>query len=332
MRQNRTILSGGDTMSRCGILRVYFDTFSSKSGHETTFTNDYVQSCSIDFRRCSFTGKEKDSETGFGYFGARYMDHELMTMWLSVDPMSDKYPSISPYAYCAWNPVKLVDPDGKEVSTHTDEFGKVIAVYDDGDNGVYMHKGDAQAHLKKHYSADNTSAGGQYMGESLHSLSFADQNLYNATGKVKAQQGMVIDYGSIELTIMAEMIMNQEPSLLQYAGSGGDWDIKAHISHGSKLYGKYASPRDAGNFVAGMVAASHGSVMEAVTQFGYGAYNLSGNDKLKTAALAVFTGLELGVNPLGGVLQVNRVMNGEDKLSQRCIDLGKSYQRNKIKK
>ena len=58
------------------------------------------------------TGKEKDEETGYGYFGARYMDHELMTMWLSVDPMADKYPSISPYAYCAWNPVKLVDPDG----------------------------------------------------------------------------------------------------------------------------------------------------------------------------------------------------------------------------
>ena len=60
------------------------------------------------------TGKERDEETGYGYFGARYMDHELMTMWLSVDPMCDKYPSISPYAYCAWNPVKLVDPDGRE--------------------------------------------------------------------------------------------------------------------------------------------------------------------------------------------------------------------------
>ena len=59
-----------------------------------------------------FTGKEKDVETGYGYFGARYMDHELMTMWLSVDPMADKYPNISPYAYCVWNPVKLVDPNG----------------------------------------------------------------------------------------------------------------------------------------------------------------------------------------------------------------------------
>ena len=64
---------------------------------------------------CSFTGKERDSETGYSYFGARYMDHELMTMWLSVDPLADKYPNISPYAYCAWNPVKLVDPDGKEI-------------------------------------------------------------------------------------------------------------------------------------------------------------------------------------------------------------------------
>ena len=64
--------------------------------------------------RFTFTSKERDEETGYGYFGARYMDHELTTMWLSIDPMSDKYPSISPYAYCAWNPVKLVDPDGEE--------------------------------------------------------------------------------------------------------------------------------------------------------------------------------------------------------------------------
>ena len=88
----------------------------------------------------TFTGKERDeekegsrgpfaSERGneprsgipngstylYTYFGARYMDHELMTMWLSVDPMADKYPGISPYAYCAWNSVKLVDPEGMDI-------------------------------------------------------------------------------------------------------------------------------------------------------------------------------------------------------------------------
>ena len=63
----------------------------------------------------SFTGKERDSETGFSYFGARYYDSDLMTGWLSVDPLADKYPGVSPYAYCAWNPIKLVDPDGRKI-------------------------------------------------------------------------------------------------------------------------------------------------------------------------------------------------------------------------
>ena len=61
----------------------------------------------------SSTGKEKDYESGYHYFGARYYDCEALTGWLSVDPMADKYPSMSPYNYCAWNPVKLVDPDGR---------------------------------------------------------------------------------------------------------------------------------------------------------------------------------------------------------------------------
>ena len=70
----------------------------------------YEQNCSV-----SFTGKERDRETGFSYFGARYYDSDLTGLFLSVDPMADKYPNLSPYAYCAWNPVKLVDPKGREI-------------------------------------------------------------------------------------------------------------------------------------------------------------------------------------------------------------------------
>ncbi len=61
----------------------------------------------------TFNGKEKDHESGFHYYGARYYWSELLTSWLSVDPMMDKYPSLSPYNYCLWNPIKLTDPDGE---------------------------------------------------------------------------------------------------------------------------------------------------------------------------------------------------------------------------
>ena len=61
------------------------------------------------------TGKEKDVETGYGYFGARYMDHELMTSFISVDRYADKYPFVSPYAYCTWNPTKFIDPSGDTI-------------------------------------------------------------------------------------------------------------------------------------------------------------------------------------------------------------------------
>ncbi|MBP5548484.1 MAG: RHS repeat-associated core domain-containing protein [Bacteroidales bacterium] len=81
------------------------------------------------FSELSFTGKERDSETGFSYFGARYYDSDLSGLFLSVDPMSDKYPSISPYAYCAWNPVKLVDPDGEKIVAYNKKTEAYINKY-----------------------------------------------------------------------------------------------------------------------------------------------------------------------------------------------------------
>jgi RHS repeat-associated protein len=61
-----------------------------------------------------FNGKELDEETGYYYYGARYYTPEL-GIWLSVDPLSDKYPSMSAFMYCAGNPVVLVDPDGRKI-------------------------------------------------------------------------------------------------------------------------------------------------------------------------------------------------------------------------
>ena len=84
--------------------------------------------------RYTFTGKEKDSETGYYYFGVRYYNSDL-SLWLSVDPMSDKYPSLSPYNYCAWNPMKLVDPDGTEINPVYDLSGYFLGTDDRGLQG-----------------------------------------------------------------------------------------------------------------------------------------------------------------------------------------------------
>jgi RHS repeat-associated protein len=59
-----------------------------------------------------FNGKELDEETGLYYYGARYLN-PTSGMWLSTDPLFEKYVGMSPYNYCADNPVKLVDPDGR---------------------------------------------------------------------------------------------------------------------------------------------------------------------------------------------------------------------------
>ena len=90
------------------------DAFFSKSSDGNPWSDTFF--CARYNRKTTFpfTSKERDRETGFFYFGARYYDSDLSGLFLSVDPMSDKYPSLSPYAYCAWNPIKMVDPEGRE--------------------------------------------------------------------------------------------------------------------------------------------------------------------------------------------------------------------------
>lgn len=58
-----------------------------------------------------FNAKEFDEETGMYYYGARYYDPRL-SLWMSTDPMQEKYPNTSGYNYANQNPIVFVDVIG----------------------------------------------------------------------------------------------------------------------------------------------------------------------------------------------------------------------------
>ncbi len=93
----------------------FFFTISSKNATCRFNICNCVQDISNDSASFTFTGKERDEETGYSYFNARYLDHEILTSFLLVDRYADKYPGISPYSYCAWNPIVLMDPSGDTI-------------------------------------------------------------------------------------------------------------------------------------------------------------------------------------------------------------------------
>jgi len=69
-----------------------------------------------------------------------------LSIWLSVDPLADKYPGLSPYTYCADNPVKLVDPDGRDYEVVFDHEKKTITIQatyyaKDINDYVYLQRG-----------------------------------------------------------------------------------------------------------------------------------------------------------------------------------------------
>ena len=108
-----------------------------------------------------FSGKEQLTalETGSSAasttydFGARWYSPRT-ARWSTQDPLAEKYYSISPYAYCAGNPVSLFDPQGDSLrvlnnqeifmQSMTDIFGDYAAYFSIDDNGNVSYSGSTE--------------------------------------------------------------------------------------------------------------------------------------------------------------------------------------------
>lgn len=82
---------------------------------------------------------------------------DRISKWISVDPLADKYPGISPYAYCHWNPIIRTDPDGRD--DLFDESGTYLEHIDNGTDYVMIQQanGSQQNLTGFSYAKDMTS-------------------------------------------------------------------------------------------------------------------------------------------------------------------------------
>lgn len=64
-----------------------------------------------------YGGKELDRENGIDWYDsqARFYD-QLIGRTTTMDPMAEKYYSVSPYSWCADNPMRFVDNNGKDLN------------------------------------------------------------------------------------------------------------------------------------------------------------------------------------------------------------------------
>ena len=254
-------------------LVVRDDGFGEQMNHYYPFGALMSVSTQGAAQRYKYNGKELDRIHGLNLYdyGARLYDSAL-GRWTSVDPLAEKYYEISPYAYCANNPVINIDLDGKEtyVALNSDGTYRVIGGTLNTDRNIYLYSRPAKG-------------GPMIRGKSI-GLSTSTTSFYDSDKQAWAIGSTINPKDRSGENFLSYIIKKRPPLFNDYmmnARNNGLYDFK--ISNGTatkaddddKIYrgmpigftasGKtlYTSARDVGNIAAGYMAAINGMTWEA---------------------------------------------------------------------
>jgi RHS repeat-associated protein len=175
--------------------------------------------------RYKFTAKELDNETQYTYFGARYLDSDI-SIWLSVDPLAENTPWASPYAYCINNPIRLIDPDGRDWFEN-ELTGEVYynSEYRKGDEGTGGMQGDGWK-----WMGENGMFGKKDNNVINDNKDLATSNsffgLYNTSGAIPDSYGQEAMFsGDNAKEFMGNMGYDHKPLIADVYSYNRDWSL-----------------------------------------------------------------------------------------------------------
>jgi RHS repeat-associated protein len=138
-----------------GNNRVVVDQSGSvvQATHYYPYGTPFAESHAPDRQPYKFGGKELDTDHGLYWhdFEARYLADGR---FLTPDPMAEKYYSVSPYVYCAGNPVRYVDPTGQDVWEINNQGEIINRIKDKTQDAFYMVAKDENGNYQRTFEVD----------------------------------------------------------------------------------------------------------------------------------------------------------------------------------
>ena len=199
-----------------------------------------------------YNGKEFDGMHGLNTYdyGARQYN-PVTAHWDRVDPLAEKYYSLSPYNYCANNPIRYIDINGDSIIV--DNYGNII-----GQNGK-----DKNVYLYSKKSNKYSKIG--VLGGTIDVQKILPNALRkNASEARKLKKNLFADF-----------------AFIQKVKTGGDWDLKKNdktifgIDNKTRFLfnNSLMSGEDIGNMNYGVVSKAFG-YSEEYAKRGAGLYQI----------------------------------------------------------
>jgi RHS repeat-associated protein len=212
-----------------------------------------------------FTEKERDTETNYDYFGARYYNSKL-SLWQSVDPLAEKYPGFSPYNYTLGNPLRLIDPDGMKVEFEDDYLREEHEKkYNETKDGKYVNsnyrsnydklQSSGELYIIKSGNAKNKELGSFSYNGKYFEINIVGNSSQSSISRIAHEFSHGVQYENGELGFFSRdkgntwNVFNYDitdeikawNSGVSVATKGDSWnsDIKGYLNAGSESKGDY---------------------------------------------------------------------------------------------